>query len=314
MKFDENTRLWTVTHTKEFKPFAKYLLNPRKHRHFMEIYRFRQLKPFYPFDTSVFLSSFNLMLERCQKGERIFQDFGEDVGLFSFVIGENKPFVLVLPGGAYGDVCNFTEGFPVAARLNELGYNAFVGQYRIGKKALFPNPQEDVSKILAYIFSHAKEWNVSTEDYAMMGFSAGGQLAASFATKNAGYPIYGCKAPSTLMLAYPAIHMGTYMDRKIRKRIFGEHYNDSAVFDQYSVEKHIDIDYPRTFVWQCDQDNVVPYENTLLLVEALKANGVEYSHLEVKGETHGLGLGVGSVAEGWLEKAVSFWQKDKTKA
>lgn len=69
------------------------------------------------------------------------------------------------------------EGFPIAQELNRLGYAAFVLQYRTGEYAQQPAPQEDIARAVQFILDHGDEFQVDTDSYAVMGFSAGGQQA-----------------------------------------------------------------------------------------------------------------------------------------
>lgn len=75
----------------------------------------------------------------------------EDVLVMHFKVEKKTPFVVVVAGGAYTSVCSMTEAFPVAAKLNELGYNAFVLNYRVGGEGLQPKPVEDLAQAVRYM-------------------------------------------------------------------------------------------------------------------------------------------------------------------
>lgn len=313
-RFTADTRLWHVTHCRSFAPLRKYILSPRQFRFGMQFYKIKNLQWFYPADSQRIAETLNAMRERTEKGQKLFYDFGHDTGLFAFTVGDNKPFVLILPGGGYGDVCSLIEGFPVALQLNRMGYNAFVGLYRIAGQAHYPNPQDDVAKMLSFIFENAPALGVNAQNYAVCGFSAGGHLAASWGTKSLGYAKYGLPRPAAVILAYPVITMGEYTHKGSRKNLLGKDANNQVVIEQYSIEKQIDADYPPAFIWQCKNDRVVPFQNSLLLKKALDANGVPCRLMPVEGTAHGWGLANGTAAEGWLQKAVAFWQTTGGKA
>ena len=76
--------------------------------------------------------------------------------------GKKHPFAVILPGGAYRMVCSYVEGLPFAKALNAKGYHAIVVYYRIGKKAAYPAPQDDLERAIREIFSHAADWNLDT--------------------------------------------------------------------------------------------------------------------------------------------------------
>lgn len=307
--FKPNTRMWKVAHCKEFKPFAKYLINPRKYAKVMQIYKIKHLKWFYPFDASIISAALNSMYERCHSGQNIFHYFGNDVALFSFCIGKNRPFVLILPGGGYGDVCSFSEGFPLAIHLNDLGYNAFVGQYSVGQNAHYPNPQNDVAKMIKFIIDNADKNNIDANEYAVCGFSAGGHLAASWGTKTVGYAKYSLPKPSALFLSYPVITMGKYTHVGSHKNLLGKDCKNMELQKLYSIELQVDKDYPATFIWQCKNDKVVPFRNSLLLREALNRNRIANRFMPVEGTAHGWGIATKTPAEGWIEKALAFWEE-----
>ena len=305
-KFKPSSSLFRVVHCKEFAPFKKYIIAPRGFRIVMQVYQIKHLKWFFPIDQDVTAHSLSVMYERCHNGERIYHHFEKDVGMYSFIIGNNRPFVLVLPGGGYGDVCSIVEGFPIAVRLNELGYNAFVGQYSVGKEAKYPKPQKDVSSFLNYIIEHASELNIDTNNYGILGCSAGGHLAASWGTKVHGYEKYGLPKPGIVMLAYPVITMGPYTHKGTKKNLIDDNKELEGLL---SIEKQVDKDFPKIYIWQCDHDKVVPYQNTLLMVETLNKHNVKYEHLLVSGNAHGWGLAKDTAADGWLENALQLWNK-----
>lgn len=229
-------------------------------------------------------------------------------GVAAFPVEKKSKFVVVCAGGGYGAVCSMAEAYPIVKVLNEMGYAAFSVQYRVGKNAAAPKPMDDLARAVRFILDHADEMNVEKEDYAVMGFSAGGHLAASFGTENLGYNHYGLPAPGVLMLAYPVITMGEKTHKGSRKRLFGEKAEDYAVQKQYSIEQQITCQYPPTYVWQFDQDNAVPIENTQMLVNALQANDIPYVYETFSGTIHGAGIGVNTPAAGWIDRAVAFWE------
>ena len=103
-------------------------------------------------------------------------------GIAAFPLDKKAKFCLVCAGGGYGSVCSMVEAYPVIKALNEMGYAAFSLQYRVGKDAKAPNPMDDLAQAVRYILDNADELNVDTSGYAVMGFSAGGHLTASFGT------------------------------------------------------------------------------------------------------------------------------------
>ena len=185
--FTLKSKISEIRNCKEFAPFKKYVVCPRQFAAVMGPLTLEKLTQYYPFDVPALCDALNEMRERRQRGEQLFYDLGDTVGLYAFLIGKKAPLVLILPGGGYGDVCSFVEGFSTATRFNELGFNAVIGQYHVGKRAHYPAPQEDVSAILSFVFSHAEEWQIDIKNYAVCGFSAGGHVAGCWGIAKLGY-------------------------------------------------------------------------------------------------------------------------------
>lgn len=226
-----------------------------------------------------------------------------------FVIrdGKKHPFAILVPGGGYQIVSNFIEGGPIARKLNEQGISAFVVYYRVKKNAKYPAPMDDLATAVKYIFDHAEEYSLDTANYSIWGASAGGHLAASFGTENMGYAKYNLPKPGTLVLAYPVItmerektHMGSH-DMLLGKNA------DKEMEAFTSVEQHVTATYPRTFIWCSDDDAVVNPDNTRDMVAALEKAGVAVQSTIYYGVQHGAGPAAGTVAENWMNEAVSFW-------
>ena len=232
----------------------------------------------------------------------------EKMGIFHFPVDKKAKPVIICPGGAYMMVCSFVEGFPVAKRINELGYHAFVVNYRTGKKALTPNPQDDLAAAIRYIADHAEELNVDASDYLLGGFSAGGHLAASFGTEQLGYSRYALPKPGAMFLAYPVITMGAYTHETSRNLLLGKEKKNPAAIEKYSVEKQVTAAYPPTYLWQCQRDDTVSIENSVMLDRALTDAGIDHIYKTYNSSNHGIGIATGTPAQGWLEEAVDFWQ------
>lgn len=226
-----------------------------------------------------------------------------------FVIrdGKKHPFAILVPGGGYYMVCSFIEGVPIARKLNQQGISAFVVYYRAKNKAAFPAPMDDLAAAVKEIFSKAEKYGLDTENYAVWGASAGGHLAAAFGTEHMGYAKYQLPKPGALVLAYPVITM------EREKTHMGSHDNllgkdaDKKMEAFTSVEQHVTNAYPKTFIWCSDDDNVVDPDNTRDMVSALRQAGVPVKSTIYHGVAHGVGPGTGTVAENWINEAVSFW-------
>ena len=259
-------------------------------------------------------------LYKCIQRERVFYHYWNDnererepskhlTGLAAFPLEKRSKFVVICPGGGYTTVNALMEGYPQARYLNEMGYAVFVVGYRTGVKDLQPAPQEDLAQAIKYILENAEEFRLDIEDYAVVGFSAGAHLAGSFGIPAIGYSKYCLPKPDAVFLGYPVVSMGENGHAGSRINFFGkEHIDDEVLREKYSIERHVTSNYPKTFLWQCDGDPVVPFINSELLVKALEKNNVHYCYEVFHYPTHGLCDDADEYAKNWLERALKFWE------
>ncbi|MCI5773098.1 MAG: alpha/beta hydrolase [Erysipelotrichaceae bacterium] len=219
--------------------------------------------------------------------------------------GEAKPFVLILPGGGYGLVMSSVEGKPYALKLNAAGYNAFVLRYGIKKRARYPIPLDDVAKALNYIFANAQAFNICIDRYAIWGSSAGGHLAAMFATKKLGYVHYNLPKPACLTLCYPVITAIGPTHIPSIDMIIGLKWTKDKQ-RMVSVECNMDEDFPPTFIWNSLQDNIVPVKNSEIFAQKCQELHIPYEYVQYPQGHHGKGLKENA---DWFDKALMFCQK-----
>jgi acetyl esterase/lipase len=98
-----------------------------------------------------------------------------------------RPGILVLPGGGYYR-CSDREADPVALSYLQAGYHAFILRYSVAQHNAWPNPLDDYEQAMEYIRSHAQQWGLIDDKIAVIGFSAGGHLAACAATMSKNRP------------------------------------------------------------------------------------------------------------------------------
>ena len=242
----------------------------------------------------------------------------DDVNIIPFPVpgGEEKPYALIIPGGSFITTFSVTEGFPIAAKLNEMGYSAFVLSYQIDGVGLMPRPLDDIAAALKYIDSNAKALHAKPGDYFAAGFSAGAAIDSLWGTKQVGYAKYGLNRPRALFTIYGPINRGknpplpghTYDDGL---RVCFGILPDGLVLDgitqkPYYADDMLDEDYPPSFIGGCSDDPLVNPQHWYGLKAALDRCGVK-SVLEV-GEHggHGYGLGRNTDVRGWIERAVDF--------
>jgi acetyl esterase/lipase len=224
--------------------------------------------------------------------------------------------VVVAPGGGYGALAVDHEGRQVAAYLNAMGVGAFVLKYRLGPKYHHPVQLDDAQRALRIVRSRAQEYGVLPDRVGMMGFSAGGHLAATVGTHfdngkpEAADPIERAGSrPDFLILGYPVIsfepglvHAGSM------RNLLGEH-PDPKLIELLSNELHVTSDTPPTFIFHTTSDPTVPAENSVRFYLALKkANVPAELHLFENGP-HGVGLALGDPALGAWPVLLTNWMR-----
>jgi len=207
--------------------------------------------------------------------------------------------IIVFPGGGYSHLSDIKEGSAVAEWLNSLGISAFVLKYRLGMRYHAPVQEQDAARAIQTVRARAKEWNLDPNRIGILGFSAGGHLAATLGTRfelgkiDAKDEVERMSSrPDLMVLLYPVITMGTFTHAGSKRYLLGDEPS-SDLIKKYSNENWVTKDTPPTFLAHAVADPGVPVENSLLFAEALRKAGVSFEiHLYEKGP-HGFGLAPG---------------------
>ena len=209
-----------------------------------------------------------------------------------------RPLIIICPGGGYGHHSP-REGEAVAIKMLDMGYNAVVLRYSLAPNE-FPCQLYETAYTIDYVRKHAKEWDINPQKIIVAGFSAGGHVACSLGTmwnskelENFTKDILGVQPkdikPNGMLLGYPVITSGEYAHRGSFENLIKSRYDE--LLDVVSLEKRVNSDTPKSFLWHTVTDGSVPVENSMLLASALRKAGVNFElHLFPQG-SHGLGLG-----------------------
>ena len=225
--------------------------------------------------------------------------------------GITHQFAVICPGGGYFFVSLQKEGISFAEKLNEMGISAFIICYRVKEKAIYPAPMDDLAHGIRDIFNNIDKYHLDPSNYSIWGSSAGAHLASSFGTENMGYKKYNLPKPNALILCYPVVTMTQkYAHQGSHDMLLGDKPTEEME-NFASIEKNVTKNFPPTFLWCGDNDQIVDPENSKMLAEQLKKFDVPHNFEIYPDVAHGVGLGVGTNAEGWIEKAVDFWMKQK---
>lgn len=193
--------------------------------------------------------------------------------------------VIICPGGGYEVLATEHEGAAVARWLNSLGIAAFVLRYRVPAPG-HPAPLEDARAAVRFVRAQAEKLGVRSDHVGMLGFSAGGHLAAC-----AGILSPDDARPDFLVLGYPVVSMCELWGHgSSRERLLGAALT-MELAKQLSPERHVDRQTPPVFLVHAADDLVVPVENSLKLFAALRQAGTAAElHVYERGG-HGFGLG-----------------------
>lgn len=214
-----------------------------------------------------------------------FPDLGED---------RRRPALIVCPGGGYHFLSD-REGEPVALRFAGLGYAVFILHYHVPPQGRYPIPQRQLLAAIDYVRTNCDSYHVMEHAIVVMGFSAGGHLAGCGGILWNKPEIYrplkkksSAFRPDGMVLCYPVVTSGPMAHRESFENLLGDQYEEKL--DAVSLEKHVTKRTPPAFLWHTADDTTVPVENTLLLVQALRARGVPVeSHIFPHG-IHGQSL------------------------
>ena len=228
----------------------------------------------------------NYMKSHAGAGETIFYDIytdeekaadpeKEDTGLFFFRGSPGEKFAVCNAGGGFAYVGAMHDSFPHALELSKKGYNAFALIYRPGAQMAC----EDLSRAIQFIFDHAGELEVDTSGYSLWGGSAGARMAAWVGS-------YGTAAFGAGDLPQPV-----------------------AFIMQYTGLSEYSESDPATFVTVGESDGIANWRVMKQRLDSMSALGIDTEFHSYPGLGHGFGMGEGTVAEGWLDIAVAFWEK-----
>ena len=175
-------------------------------------------------------------------------------GSFSYV--PKRPAILIIPGGGY-QYCSDREADPVAFAYLKAGFQAFILRYSVGKYAVWPNPLEDYEQAMELIRSMADQWNLYPDKIAVIGFSAGGHLAAAAAAMSR-------NRPNAAILGYAVAGADV------------KGCNPTAP----SAAAAVDERTCPCFLFSTRNDEIVPVENTVSFMQAMIQAGVTFeSHI-----------------------------------
>lgn len=164
---------------------------------------------------------------------------------------------------------------------------------------------------MQFITNHAQQFGVQPENYALVGFSSGGQLCGLFSSdKRYGYKAYDVPKPGALLMGYPVNDFAEI------KPVYHAVMDPASCRWRYywsDISGGITPDFPPTYFWYGKNDVSLktlgyPFQGPAVR-KALEANGVPCEVHVYENAPHAIGTGNGTDAEGWLSSAAAFWEE-----
>ena len=218
-------------------------------------------------------------------------------------------YALVLSGNISTRTAELKECISTAYELHEKGYAVFTMRYRVFQNASDNAPLDDIGRAVQFITEHAKVFDVQTENYALLGYSSGGHLLGLFCGRELGYQKYKVPKPGALLLAYP---INDFNEARPFYRLVMDPAVCATRYYDNTISGSVDADYPPTYFWYGKNDNTLKLliysEQGPALEKALTESGVPHQCTVYNNAAHGIGLGYGTDAEGWLDDAAAFWE------
>ena len=232
----------------------------------------------------------------------------------------NGTAVIICPGGAYTILAFEHEGINVAKKFNEIGVTAFVLKYRLPSDLIMEDkslgPLQDALQAIYLVRKNASVWGVDPNKIGIMGFSAGGHLAASLSVHYNDMKVQNQEnislKPDFSLLIYPVIIFENtiFTNAGSVKNLLGEKPTETQRH-YFSSQNYVNATTPPTFLVHANNDSAVPVKNSLLYNEALVKFKVPAEMHIYQAGGHGFGLNNITTKENWFETMKNWMVANK---
>ncbi|WP_165798424.1 alpha/beta hydrolase [Chitinophaga costaii] len=223
--------------------------------------------------------------------------------------------VIIFPGGGYSSEVFEREGKAIGMELVKQNVTAFIVRYRLPDSATMLNPAigpiQDAQQAVQLVRAEAKNLLLDPDRIGVMGFSAGGHLAAMAGTQFDS--VYAPRLdgssvrPDFMILVYPVISMKDPLAHAdSRKRLLGASPSE-ALEAQFSNELHVTDKTPPTYLIYAKDDDMVSPRNSTVFYQQLKMHGVD-AHIEAL-EHGGHGFAGRIPAEQWMKNLFAWMRQ-----
>ena len=232
-------------------------------------------------------------------------------------ISDMHSAIIICPGGGYGALASSSEGSDVAEALSKLGISAFVLKYRLPDDLIMVDksigPLQDAQRAIQLLREKAKEWNIDSAKIGIMGFSAGGHLAASlsnnFSQSLISNPLKTSLRPDFSLLIYPVISFTDSLANKgSRDNLIGKDPSEETK-RKFSNELQVSAQTPHAFLVHASNDSPVPVANSIVYYQSLLKLKIYISLILYPGGNHGFGMNNKTTSSPWMDD-LKYWLID----
>ena len=197
-----------------------------------------------------------------------------------------RPALVICPGGAYR-WRSPREKDPPAFEFLSMGFQVFILEYSCGEQAAAYRPLRELAETVRVLRRNCGAWHIDPGKIAVLGFSAGGHLAASLGAlwNDAELELPAEARPDALVLCYPVISTGEYAHEESAENVSG---GDGQIRSKLHLLDRVTGAFPPTFLWHGGEDVSVPPENSLLLAVELKRHRVPFEYHLFETGAHGI--------------------------
>lgn len=237
------------------------------------------------------------------------------VYLPSHKISGKAPAIIICPGGGYAQLMIDDEGAAIARKLNKAGIVCFVFKYSTSVKGSLKNPKLpllELQQAITQVRNSYNKWQIDTNKVGLMGFSAGGHLAAlgSVKAKLPQIPSNTNTRPNFSILIYPII---SFMDSltsnrsKTRINLLGQQPTASEKI-WFSPELQVTPTTPPTFIVHAENDSTALVQNSLVYLQQLIKHNIPAKAIIYEKGGHGFGIINQAENESWYQDLIKWLQ------